>query len=114
MSTSKNAKLLFESGQTVVDYTAMDDSGDHAVHTVSGGTVFSNKSGFEPQIRPNGVVSGRNLITPHTTTETISVAAVTAYALGVLLNISMFTRIRPREIVQSDVSTGTIVGEMYR
>jgi cell division protein FtsW len=38
----------------------------------------------------------------------------TAYALGVLLNISMFTRIRPREIVLEKAPAGPRVGELYQ
>lgn len=39
----------------------------------------------------------------------------TAYALGVLLNISMFTRIRPREIVmKQEEPGGPRVGELYQ
>jgi cell division protein FtsW len=37
----------------------------------------------------------------------------TAYAFGILLNISMFTRIRPREIVETGAPAGPIVGELY-
>jgi cell division protein FtsW len=38
----------------------------------------------------------------------------TAYALGVLLNISMYTRIRPREIIVQEASDGPKVGELYQ
>ncbi|MCZ7558066.1 MAG: FtsW/RodA/SpoVE family cell cycle protein [Bacteroidia bacterium] len=38
----------------------------------------------------------------------------TAYALGILLNISMFTRIRPREIVPQEAPSGPRVGELYQ
>ena len=88
MATSKNAKLQFESGRTVVEYAAMTDSGDHKIHTISGGTVFSGKSGFEPLVRPNGVVSGRNMVTTHATNDTLTVAAFTAYSIGVLNSVS--------------------------
>jgi cell division protein FtsW len=37
----------------------------------------------------------------------------TAYALGVLLNISMYTRIRPREIVIEEPASDLRVGEVY-
>ena len=91
MATSKNAKLQFESGQTVADYAVMADSGDHLVHTISGGTVFSGKSGFEPIVRPNGIVSGRNVISTHTTNNTVTVAAFTAYSEGTLYSVSATT-----------------------
>ncbi len=38
----------------------------------------------------------------------------TAYALGILLNISMFTRIRPREVTIPDTPSGPVVGELYQ
>lgn len=39
----------------------------------------------------------------------------TAYALGILINISMYTRIRPREIVhQTDTPAGPRVGDLYQ
>lgn len=91
MATSSNAKLQFESGQTVYDYAAMTDSGDHIVHTVSGGTVFSGKSGFTPIVRPNGMVSGRNVVTTHASADTVTIAAFTAYSGGTLYSVSATT-----------------------
>lgn len=88
MATSKNAKLQFESGQTVNEYAAMTDSGDHKIHTISGGTVFSGKSGKEPIVRPNGVVSGRNVVSTHATNDTVTQAAFTAYSKGILYSVS--------------------------
>lgn len=38
----------------------------------------------------------------------------TAYALGILINISMYTRIRPREIVHYEEHAGPRVGELYK
>ncbi|MCB2206288.1 putative lipid II flippase FtsW [bacterium] len=38
----------------------------------------------------------------------------TAYFLGVLLNISMYTRIRPREIIVQQEEDGPKVGELYQ
>ncbi len=91
MATSQNAKLQFESGQTVADYAAMTDSGDHTVYTISGGTVFSGKSGFAPIVRPNGIVSGRNVVSTHATAETLTIAAFTAYSGGALYSVEATT-----------------------
>jgi hypothetical protein len=88
MATSRNAKLEFESGQTVHDYAVMTDAGDHQVHTISGGTVFSSKSGFAPVIRPNGIVSGRNLLSTHATDDYVTVAAHTVYIGGSLFSVT--------------------------
>lgn len=92
MATSKNAKLQFESGQTVADYAAMTDSGDHKVHTITGGTVYSNKSGYTPEVRPNGIVSGRNVLSTHTTDDTVTVAAHTVYIAGTLYSVTATTQ----------------------
>ena len=91
MATSKNAKLQFESGQTVADYAAMTDSGDHKVHTIAGGTVFSGKSGFAPIVRPNGIVSGRNVVSVHADDDKVTIAAFTAYSKGVLYSVGATT-----------------------
>ena len=98
MATSKNAKIEFESGQTVVNYAAMTDSGDHMVHTISGGTVFSGKSGFEPIVRPNGIVTGRNVISTHASNDTVTVGAFTAYSAGVLYSVSATTLVITRAV----------------
>jgi hypothetical protein len=91
MSTSKNAKIQIETGQTVNDFAVMTDAGDHLVHTISGGTVWSGKSGFTPDVRPNGIVSGRNVLSAGTTNDTVRIAAFTAYAKGVLKSVSAAT-----------------------
>lgn len=91
MATSKDAKVEFELGQQVVDYTAMTDSGDHMVHYLSGATVFSGQSGYEPDIRPNGIVTGRNLLSTHATNNLVTVGAFTAYSKGVLYSVSSTT-----------------------
>jgi hypothetical protein len=91
MATSKNAKIQFESGQTVHDYAAMTDSGDHTVHTISGGTVYSGKSGYEPIVRPNGVVSGLNMVSTHADNDKVTIAGFTAYSMGVLKTVTATT-----------------------
>jgi len=85
MATSKNAKLQFESGQTYADYAQMIDSGDHKIHSL--GTIWSNKSGYEPSIRPNGIVTGRNLISVNVANDTFTYAGFTAYSKGVLQTV---------------------------
>jgi len=104
MATSKNAKLQFESGQSVTDYTVMTDSGDHKVHTVSGGTVWSGKSGYEPAVRPNGVVTGRNIVSTHASNDTVTIAAFTAYSGGTLYEVDATTA----SITRADTDVGQI------
>lgn len=88
MATSKNGKMYFESGQTFNDFEALTDSGDHTILTASGSLVFSGKSGYEVDVRPNGVVSGRNMITPHADADKVAVATFTAYSKGVEHTVS--------------------------
>lgn len=89
MATAKNAKIEIETGQSLSGaYAVMTDSGDNQIYTVSGGTLWSGKSGFTPSVRPNGVVSGRNLISTHASDDFVSVAAFTAYSKGVLKTVN--------------------------
>lgn len=91
MGTAKTAKLMMESGQTAFTYTAATDSGDHTVFTVSGKTVFSGKDGYTPSIRPDGVVSGSNLLSTHATNDTVTIAGCTCYLAGVLTTVTAGT-----------------------
>lgn len=93
MATSANALDQFESGRTLTDFTAMTDSGDNTVHTLSGVTIFSGRSGYEPDIRPNGIVTGANLLSTHATEETVTVAGFTAYSQGVLKTVTATTAV---------------------
>jgi len=88
MPSASNAKVEIELGQQYHAIAAMTDSGDHQYFTISGGTVWSGKSGFAPDVRPNGIVSGRNLLSAGTTNDTVRIAAFTAYSLGVLNTVT--------------------------
>lgn len=90
MATAENAKIQIETGQTLTAYAAMTDSGDLQVFTA--GSIWSGKSGFTPSIRPNGVVTGRILLTSGTTNDTVRIAAFTAYSKSVLKTISTATK----------------------
>lgn len=91
MATSANAKIQIEFGQNYRTYTLMTNSGDEQVYTVSGGEIWSGKSGYAPVIRPNGVVTGRNMITAGATADLVHTAAFTAYLKGVLTTVSEAT-----------------------
>lgn len=92
MGTSKNAKIQIETGQTLVDYEAATDSGDHQIYNPSE-DVMSGKSGFEPVVRPNGMVSGRNVVSAPASgsNDVVDVAAFTAYSGGTLYSVSAST-----------------------
>jgi len=91
MATSKKGKMLFESGQTFSDFAMMDDSGDHKVFTLAGATVFSGRSGYEVQVRPNGIVTGRNILAPHADDDKLTVSAFSAFSKGVLREVAATT-----------------------
>ena len=91
MASAENAKIQIETGQTHHAMAVMTDSGDHQVHTVSGGNLWSGKSGFTPDVRPNGIVSGRNLLSTNASNDTVSIAAFTAYSKGELQSVSATT-----------------------
>jgi hypothetical protein len=89
MATAKNAKIEIETGQALSGAAAvMTDSGDHKTFTISGGTLWSGKAGFTPSVRPNGIVSGRNLVGTATSNDFVSVAAFTAYSKGTLYTVT--------------------------
>jgi hypothetical protein len=113
MGTSKNAKIQIETGQSVNDYAVMTDAGDHLVHTISGGAVWSGKSGFTPDIRPNGIVSGRNLLSAGTTNDTVRIAAFTAYAKGTLQSVGVTdnTISRPTDGSNSKINSVTMASD---
>ena len=91
MGTAQFAKIMMESGQTLFDYTKATDSCDHTVFTVAGKTIWSDKAGYEAIIRPDGVVSGSNMLSPHATNDTVTIAGFTCYLAGVLTTIGATT-----------------------
>lgn len=90
MATSSNAKLQIETGQVLVPYVAMTDSGDRQTYYTAG-KVWSGASGKEPDIRPNGIVNGVDLVTPHADVDKVTVAAFKAYSMGVSYDVSATT-----------------------
>jgi hypothetical protein len=88
MSSAENAKVEIETSATFAALAAMIDSGDNTRFTLSGGTIFSGKSGQTPDIRPNGIITGRNLLSPGTTADFVKIAAFTAYSKGVSQTVS--------------------------
>ncbi|MBF0590303.1 MAG: hypothetical protein HQL53_14375, partial [Magnetococcales bacterium] len=91
MPSARNAELYFESGQPLVPYAVMTDSGDHKTFTA--GTLWSGKSGFEPIIRPNGVVTGNRMVTPAASgsDDVVDVAAFSAWSKGIERAVSSAT-----------------------
>lgn len=88
MATSANAKISLEMGQEANAMAAMTNSGDEQYYTLSGAAVWSGKSGFAPNIKPNGVATGRSLVTPHASNDTLTIAGCTCYLAGVLTTVA--------------------------
>ncbi len=91
MSTAENAKVQYESGQDLVAFVALTDQGDHKDFR-SADELWSNRSGYIPDVKPNGLATGC-AITPAAseTKEAVDVAAGTAYLAGVLTTITADT-----------------------
>lgn len=79
-NTAENALLMIEVGQDFVDWKKMDDSGDRKMFE-SGATLWSGRSGYTPEVRPNGLVTGGE-VSPHSDNDKVVVSALTAYQGG--------------------------------
>lgn len=91
MPTAENAKVMYEAGQDFNDWAALTDKGDH-LQFDSDVNFWSKKSGYEADVKPNGLVSGCK-ITPAAsgTNNLVDVAAGYAYIAGVLTAIAADT-----------------------
>ena len=88
MPTAQNAKLEYEAGQTAYPMAEVTDSGDHITFSGSA-TMWSNKSGFTPTVRPNGVATGGAItIAVSGTNNMVDVAALTCYLAGTLTSVA--------------------------
>lgn len=92
MGQAKNAVVQIETGRNFHAMAQMADSGDGKVFTIAGGTIFSGKSGYEPSVLPNGVVTGYNLLSASASTNNVvKVAAFTANSKGVTQTVTATT-----------------------
>ncbi|MFP5259298.1 MAG: hypothetical protein ACLGQH_09765 [Acidobacteriota bacterium] len=85
-----NAILYMEAGQVAHAMAALTDSGDHTIFE-SGVEMWSKKAGYEPTIRPNGLVTGGVLSAKTGTNNAVQCAALTAYIGGVLKSVAANT-----------------------
>lgn len=86
MSNSSKAKISIETGQTLTAYAAMTDSGDHKLFSL--GTIYSGKSSFEPDVRPDGMVAGRKVLSVSAVNDSVTIAGFTAYSKGTLYTVT--------------------------
>lgn len=87
MPTAENAILYYEAGQTLVPMVALTDQGDH-LDFRSAATLWSDKSGFGANVKPNGIATG-GAVTPATLggDDDVDVSALTCYLIGVLTSV---------------------------
>lgn len=87
MSTAENAKIQYESGQDVVAFVALTDQGDHKDFR-SADALWSNKAGYAPDVKPNGLATGGAVgVAASGTKDKVDVAALTCYLAGVLTTV---------------------------
>jgi hypothetical protein len=89
MATAENAKLNYEAGQSSVAMGALTDSGDSTTFT-SSASLWSGRSGFTPDVLPNGVLTG-GAVTASTSNDQVSVAALTLNLNGVATSVAAGT-----------------------
>lgn len=80
-NSAANAKLQYEAGQELNPMAAMTDSGDHKAFSTDA-SLWSQKSGYEPIVRPDGLETG-GAVTPGSANDKVAVAALTCYLAGV-------------------------------
>ena len=113
MGTAGNAKIQYESAQSLVEYVAMTDSGDHIVFT-SAANAWSDRVGYAPSIRPDGVITGIDILSAGSGLDEVDNIAFTAWLGGVLKEVSATTTTITRassltHVINSIILTGTTV-----
>jgi hypothetical protein len=86
MPTAENAKIQYEGGQTSYAMAALTNSGDATTFT-GAAAPWSRYSGFQPVIRPNGLLTGGALGVSATNNE-VTVAALTCNLNGVVTSVN--------------------------
>lgn len=82
MSTAENAKIQYESGQDLVPFAALTDQGDHQDFR-SADPLWSNRSGYEPDVKPNGLATGGAVsVAVSGSNDVVDVAALSCYLAG--------------------------------
>lgn len=88
MPNAENAKLEYEAGQSSTPMSALTDSGDRQLFN-SSASLFSKRSGYEPDVRPNGLATGGVVSAAvSASNDVVDVAALTCYLAGVKTSVS--------------------------
>jgi len=83
---SDNAAIYAEMSQDQVAMVALTDDGDHQKFN-SADTLWSNRSGYAPDVKPNGVATGC-AVNPGAANDTVAVGGGTVYIAGVLTTVT--------------------------
>jgi hypothetical protein len=89
MADASNGLIEYESSAAGVTNELLTDSGDHTVFTAAYDQFSAADT--DPEVKPNGIITGVNLIAPTTNNDEITVAAFTAYFAGVEVSVSADT-----------------------
>ncbi len=92
MPTAENARLQYEAGENAAGFTLLTNAAADLMDYKSGVNFWSNKSGYVPSVKPNGLATG-GVITPAIsgTNDLVDVAALTCYIAGVLTSVGAAT-----------------------
>ena len=83
MPTAENAKLEYEAAQSNVAMVELTDQGDFKDFK-SAHNFWSNRSGYEPDVRPNGLITGGVISVPASgSDDVVDITACTVYLAGV-------------------------------
>jgi hypothetical protein len=109
MSNAENAKLQYEAGQSSYAMSALTDSGDATVFE-SSATLFSKKSGYAPDVRPNGLITGGAVIPAVSgSNDVVDVAALSCYLAGVKTAVAADTDVTITRAVSTDTHSITSI-----
>lgn len=91
MPTAENAILYYEAGQDPVAMVELTDQGDYKDFK-SADTLWSNRSEYEPDVKPNGLATGGVIIPAISgSDDVIDISEAKVYIAGVLTTVSATT-----------------------
>lgn len=91
MPTASNALLKYEAGQNLVSMVALTDSGDSTIFN-SVDSLWSNRSGYTPDVKPDGLAIGGKVIPAISgTNNMVDGAELNCYLAGVYTNVAVDT-----------------------
>jgi len=102
--SAENAQLFYEGGQSATAMSALTNSGDATTYT-SAASLWSQRAGFAPTVRPDGLISGGTLSATATNNQ-VAVTALSCNLAGVVTAVEAgnVTITRPSTNVSKVVS----------